>query len=77
MYLDLEPLQGKPWHEQLSGLVNTAYQIAREYQSPHKNDAKGTVDCYQLEDKLDDCRRILKRYHPESVCHSERSEESR
>ena len=65
MYIDLEPLQGKPWYEQLSGLVNTAYQIAREYQSPLKNDAKGAVDCYQLEDKLDDCRRILKRYHPD------------
>ena len=72
MYLDLEPLQGKPWHEQLAGLVNAAHQIAREYQSPHKNDAKGTVDCYQLEDKLEDCRRILKRYRPdEPSCHSE------
>lgn len=73
MCLELESLQGKPWHEQLAGLVNTAYQIAREYQSPIKNDAKGTVDCYQLEDKLDDCRRILKRYQEESACCSERS----
>lgn len=77
MYLDLEPLQGKPWHEQLSRLVNAAYRIAKEYQSPLKNEAKGVVDCYQLGDKLGDCRRILKRYHQESVCHSERSEESR
>lgn len=65
MYLDLEPLQGKPWHEQLSGLVNTAYRIAREHQSPIKNDAKGVVDCYLLEDKLEDCKRILKRYKNE------------
>ena len=77
MYLDLEPLQGKPWHEQIATLVNAAHRIAIEHQSPLKNDAKGTVDCYQLEDKLEDCRRILKRYHPESACHSERSEESR
>ena len=62
MYLDLEPLQGKPWNEQLASLVNAAYRIAREYQSPLKNDARGTVDCYQLEDKLEDCKRILKRY---------------
>lgn len=65
MYLDLEPLQGKPWHEQLAGLVNAASRIAREYQSPLKNDAKGTIDCYQLEDKLEDCKRILKRYKNE------------
>ena len=65
MYLDLEPLQGKPWHEQLAGLVNTAYRIVRENQSPLKNDAKGTLDCYQLEDKLEDCKRILKRYKNE------------
>ena len=62
MYLDLEPLQGKPWHEQLSGLVNTAYRIAREHQSPLKNDAMGTIDCYQLEDNLLECKKILKRY---------------
>lgn len=62
MYLDPEPLQGKPWHEQLSGLVDAARRIVVEYQSPLKNDAKGVVDCYQLEDKLEDCRRILKRY---------------
>ena len=62
MYLDLEPLQGKPWHEQLTGLVNVAHRIAKEYQSPLVNDARGTIDCYQLEDKLEDCRRILKRY---------------
>jgi hypothetical protein len=49
----------------LAGLVNTAYRIAREYQSPFKNDAKGTLDCYQLEDKLEDCKRILKRYKNE------------
>lgn len=65
MYLDLEPLQGKPWHEQLADLVNTAYRIVREHQSPLKNDAKGTLDCYQLEDKLEDCKRILKRYKNE------------
>ena len=63
MYIDIEPLQGKPWHEQISMLVQTADKIAKEYQSPLKNDAKGVVDCYQLEDKLEDCRRILKRYH--------------
>lgn len=66
MYLDLEPLQGKPWHEQLAGLVNAAHRIARDNQSPLNNDAMGIIDCYQLEDKLEDCRRILKRYHQES-----------
>ena len=66
MLIDLEPLQGKPWHEQLVTLVDTARRIAVEHQSPLKNDAKGVVDCYQLEDKLEDCRRILKRYHQPS-----------
>lgn len=62
MYLDLEPLQGKPWHEQIDILVNTADKIAKEYQSPFKNDAEGSLDCYKLEDKFTDCKRILKRY---------------
>lgn len=62
MYLNLEPLQGKPCHEQLAILVDAAYRIARECQSPLKNDARGTLDCFQLEDKLEDCKRILKRY---------------
>ena len=62
MYLNLEPLQGKPWHEQLATLVNTAHRIARDYQDPLKNDAKGTLDCYQIDDKLNDCQKILKRY---------------
>lgn len=58
-------------------LVQTADKIVKEYQSPFKNDAKGSLDCYRLECKLEDCRRILKRYQQESVCHSDRSEESR
>lgn len=65
MYIDLEPLQGKPWHEQIAVLVKTADKIAKEYQSPFKNDAKGTLDCYLLEDKLCDCKNILKRYKKE------------
>lgn len=65
MYIDLEPLQVKPWHEQLAGLVNAAHRIAKKYQNPLLNDAGGTIDCYQLEDKLEDCRRILNRYHQE------------
>ena len=62
MYLDLEPLQGKPWNEQLATLVDSAYRIAQDYQNPMKNDAKGTLDCYQLADKFNDCKKILKRY---------------
>lgn len=77
MLREIESLQGKPWHEQISMLVQTADKIAKEYQSPFKNDAKGSLDCYRLECKLEDCRRILKRYQQESVCHSDRSEESR
>ena len=77
MLREIEPLQGKPWYEQTSMLVQTADKIVKEYQSPFKNDAKGSLDCYRLECKLEDCRRILKRYQQESVCHSGRSEESR
>lgn len=65
MYIDLEPLQGKPWHQQIDALVRTADRIAKEYQSPFKNDAKGTLDCYQLEDKLQDCMKILNHYKQE------------
>lgn len=65
MYLDLEPLQGKPWHQQIDALVRTADRIAKEYQSPFKNDAKGSLDCYKLEDKLNECKQILKRYKKE------------
>lgn len=65
MLRELEPLQGKPWHEQLATLVDTARRIAVEHQSPFKNDANGSLDCYKLEDKLDDCRRILNRYRKE------------
>ena len=46
-------------------LVCTADKIAKEYQSPFKNDAKGTLDCYLLEDKFMECKRILKRYKKE------------
>lgn len=63
MLRDLEPLQGKPWHEQISVLVKTADKIAKEYQSPFKNDAKGTLDCYLLEDKLRDCMNIINRHY--------------
>ena len=63
MLREIEPLQGKPWHEQIDMLVRTAGKIAKEYQNPLKNDAGGTIDCYQLEDKLTDCKRILSRYH--------------
>ena len=62
MLREIEPLQGKSWHEQIGMLVHTADKIAKEYQSPFKNDAKGTLDCFQLEDKFADCKRILKRY---------------
>lgn len=62
MYIDLEPLQGKPWHQQIDALVRTARLVAREHQSPLMNDAKGTLDCYQLEDKLQDCMKILNKY---------------
>ena len=65
MLRDIEPLQGKPWHEQIGMLVYTADRIAKEYQSPFKNDAKGTLDCYLLEDKLDECKKILRRYERE------------
>lgn len=65
MLRDIEPLQGKPWHEQIGMLVYTADRIAKEYQSPLKNDAKGTLDCYLLEDKLDECKKILRRYERE------------
>lgn len=62
MYIDLGHLQGKPWHERMEALLSAAGKIAREYQSPLKNDAKGTLDCYLLEDKISDCRKILKEY---------------
>ena len=62
MLRDIEPLQGKPWNEQIEMLVHTADKIAKEYQSPFKNDAKGTLDCYLLEDKFMECKKILKRY---------------
>ena len=65
MLRDIEPLQGKQWHEQIGMLVQTADRIAKEYQSPFKNDAKGTLDCYLLEDKFDECKKILKRYGKE------------
>lgn len=67
MLRDIEPLQGKLWHEQISMLVHTADKIAKEYQSPFKNDAKGSLDCYQLEDKLADCKKILNRYNKKEV----------
>ena len=62
MLREIEPLQGKEWHEQIDMLVCTAEKIAKEYQSPFKNDAKGTLDCYLLEDKIFECKKILKRY---------------
>ena len=62
MYLDLEQLQGKPWHEVIAILVKSACRVAHQYQNPLLNDAGGTIDCYKLEDKLEDCKRILKRY---------------
>lgn len=62
MLKEIEPLQEKPWHERISELVMEADKIAKEYQSPFKNDAKGTLDCYRLEDKLIECRKILNRY---------------
>ena len=65
MLRDIEPLQGKQWHAQIGMLVQTADRIAKEYQSPFKNDAKGTLDCYLLEDKFDECKKILKRYGKE------------
>lgn len=65
MLIDIEPLQGKSWHEQIDMLVCTADKIAKEYQSPFKNDAKGTLDCYLLEDKFMECKKILKRYKKE------------
>lgn len=65
MYLDLEPLQGKPWHQQIDALVRTADRIAKKYQNPLINDAGGALDCYKLEDKLNDCKQILKRYSKE------------
>lgn len=65
MYLDLEPLQGKPWHQQIDALVRTADRIAKKYQNPLINDAGGTLDCYKLDDKLQDCIHILKRYNKE------------
>lgn len=65
MYLDLEPLQGMPWHQQIDALVRTADRIAKKYQNPLINDAGGTLDCYKLEDKLNDCKQILKRYSKE------------
>ena len=65
MLCELEQLQGKPWYEQIDMLVTAADKIAKEYQSPFKNDAKGTLDCYLLEDKFVDCRKILKRYKKE------------
>ena len=62
MLRDIEPLQGKSWHERMFMLVDTAGRIAKEHQSPLKNDAKGILDCYRLEDKLGDCIQILKTY---------------
>lgn len=62
MHIDIGPLQGKPWHEQLSVLVKEADRIARDYQNPLVNDAGGTIDCYQIGDKLNDCIRILSKY---------------
>lgn len=64
MYIDPEPLQGKPWHQQIDALVRTADRIAKEHQSPLKNDAMGTLDCYKLDDKLQECMQILNRYSP-------------
>lgn len=63
MLREIEILQGKLWHEQISLLVHTADKIAKEYQSPSKNDAKGSLDCYKLEDRLEECKRILKKYN--------------
>ena len=62
MLRDTECLAGKPWNEQMELLVRTAIQIAKEYQSPFKNDAKGILECYQLDDKLVECIKILNRY---------------
>lgn len=62
MSMDIEHLQRKPWHEQMELLVRAAIQIAKEYQSPFKNDAKGILECYQLDDKLVECIKILNRY---------------
>lgn len=63
MYIDLEELEKKPWHQQLDVLVRTADRIAKEYQNPLKNDAGGTIDCYDISDKLEDCIQILNRYN--------------
>lgn len=65
MLREIEPLQGKEWHEQVDLLVRTADKIVKEYQSPFKNDAKGSLDCYLLEDKLFECKKILNRYKKE------------
>ena len=64
MYLDPEPLQGKPWHQQIDALVRTADRIAKKFQNPLINDAGGTLDCYKLDDKLQECMQILNRYSP-------------
>ena len=62
MHINLNLMQRKPWHERMSALVEKAYRIAKEHQSPLKNDSSGVIDCYQLDDKLNDCMNILNRY---------------
>lgn len=62
MHINLNLMQRKPWHERMSVLVGKAYRIAKEYQNPLKNDSGGVIDCYQLDDKLNDCMNILNRY---------------
>ena len=62
MHINLNLMQRKPWHERMSVLVGKAYRIAKEHQNPLKNDSSGVIDCYQLDDKLNDCMNILNRY---------------
>lgn len=62
MLKEIEPLQERPWHERIAELVADADKIAKEFQSPFKNDAKGTLDCFLLEDRFTECKKILNRY---------------
>lgn len=65
MYIDLKLLQDLSWSEKLSVLFDAADRIVKEYQSPFKNDAKGSLDCYRIEERLGECRNILKRHKKE------------
>ena len=57
-----EQLDMRPWYERIDMLVRDAIRIAKDYQNPLSNDARGILDCYQLEDKLSECIKILSRY---------------